>query len=106
MGPSGQCGAQRYIVSFRHSANLFHFRDSSRVGKVRLDDIHAARLEQPLEIPSGVEPFPCRNGNVAEAAISLKSSIFSQSTASSINIKSYSWTFCQDFCHGFYVHVP
>ena len=35
------------------------------MGQVRLDDIHAAHLEQALEIPFGIQPLSCGNGNLA-----------------------------------------
>ena len=58
-------GRESHIVGLCHRRDFFHLRNAAGMGQVRLNNIHAARMQKAFEIPPGIQAFPCGNGDIA-----------------------------------------
>jgi hypothetical protein len=46
-----------YIISLTHTRNSSQFRDTPNMANIWLQDVHRARLQKSLDIPSAMKPL-------------------------------------------------
>ena len=63
--PEGTVRCERHVISLGHCRYLFHLGESSGVAQIRLDYVHAACLQQTLEVPAAAEALARRYRDIA-----------------------------------------
>ena len=64
-GTQGAVGGQGHVIGLSHGGDLFHLRKAACMAQVRLDDVHAASLQQALEVVLGEQTLAGGNGHIA-----------------------------------------